>query len=124
MRKYNILIVDDIVMNRILLKEVLKEITNQIIEAKNGLEAIEILKSSEIDIILMDIEMPKMNGIETTIYIRNKFPSPKNSLPIIALTAHNPNDFFMDFSNIGFSDLITKPYSFKKVYDAIELNTI
>ena len=120
MKKYNILIVDDILINRVLLKELLIDISYEIKEAKNGLEAIEILKSSEIDIILMDIEMPKMNGLETTKYIRNEFPSPKNNLPIIALTAHNPDDFFEDFSCVGFNDLITKPYSFEKVLNAIE----
>ena len=120
MKKYNILIVDDILINRVLLKELLANISNEIKEAKNGLEAIEILKSSEIDIILMDIEMPKMNGLETTKYIRNEFPSPKNNLPIIALTAHNPNDFFEDFSCVGFNNLLTKPYSFEKVLNAIE----
>jgi len=124
MKKFNILIVDDIIINRILLKEIIKEISNEIKEAKDGFEAIDVLKSYEIDIILMDIEMPKMNGLETTIHIRNKFPSPKNSVPIIALTAHNPNDFFEDFSNVGFNDLITKPYSIQKVLHAISSNTL
>ena len=124
MKKYNILIVDDILMNRVLLKELLTDISNEIKEAKNGLEAIEILKSFEIDIVLMDIEMPKMNGLETTRYIRNEFPPPKNDLPIIALTAHNPNDFFEDFSCVGFNDLLTKPYSFEKVINAIKAFSI
>jgi two-component system, response regulator, stage 0 sporulation protein F len=121
MKKYNILIVDDILMNRILLKELLQQIPCETKEAKNGLEAIEILKTAKIDIVLMDIEMPKMNGLETTRYIRNKLPFPLNSIPVIALTAHNPNDFFDDFSSVGFNDLLTKPYSFEKIIDAIKL---
>lgn len=120
MEKYAILIVDDILINRIILKELLIEISNKICEANNGLEAIEILKSTKIDIILMDIEMPKMNGLETTKYIRNVFPFPKNSIPIIALTAHNPDGFFEDFSCVGFSNLLTKPYSFEKIREAID----
>ncbi|MCK5171571.1 MAG: response regulator [Bacteroidales bacterium] len=120
MKKYNFLIVDDIFINRFLLKVSLADISNEIKEAKNGLEAIEILRSSNIDIILMDIEMPKMNGLETTKYIRNEFPYPKNKLPIIALTAHDPDDFFDDFSNVGFNNLLTKPYSFEKILNAIE----
>ncbi len=122
MKKYNILIVDDILMNRILLKEFLRNISNNVKEANNGLEAIEILKTSEIDVVLMDIEMPMMNGLETTKYIRNELPSPINNVPVIALTAHNPNDFFEDFSCVGFNDLLTKPYSFKKVINAIKLH--
>lgn len=120
MEKYNVLIVDDILMNRVLLKELLFDVANQIKEAKNGLEALDILKANSIDIILMDIEMPKMNGLETTKYIRTKLPHPKNNLPIIALTAHNPNDFFEDFSEAGFNDLLTKPYSFEKIKKAID----
>ena len=123
MRKFNILIVDDILLNRIILKELLIGIADKTYEAKNGLEAIEILKIKEIDVVLMDIEMPVMNGLETTKYIRNELTAPKNNLPVIALTAHNPNDFFEDFSVVGFNYLLTKPYSFEKVIEAIELVT-
>jgi len=120
MKKYNILIVDDILMNRILLKEVLTDVAQNIKIAENGREAIEVLQLSPIDIIFMDIEMPVMNGLETTQHIRKKMPSPLNSTPIIALTAHNPLDFFEDFSTAGFNDIITKPYSFEKIKQAIK----
>ena len=120
MKKYNFLIVDDIFMNRLLLKEIISELCNTLIEAKNGKEAIEILDQESIDIILMDIEMPVMNGVETTKYIRTQMPFPKNKLPIIALTAHNPDDFFDDYNNAGFDKLLTKPYSFKKILNTIE----
>ncbi len=120
MKKYNFLIVDDIYMNRLLLKAIIKDLCNEIKEAANGQEAIDIIKNENIDIILMDIEMPVMNGVETTKYIRNKMSSPKNTLPIIALTAHNPDDFFESYHNAGFDQLLTKPYSFKKILSAIE----
>lgn len=119
MKKYNVLIVDDILMNRILLKEVLQEFANDIKEAENGMQALEIIRSNGIDIIFMDIEMPKMNGLEATQRIRKEMPSPINTTPIIALTAHNPLDFFEDFSTVGFNDIITKPYSFEKIKDAL-----
>jgi CheY-like chemotaxis protein len=119
MKKYNFLIVDDIFMNRLLLKEIISELCNSYKEAKNGKEAIDIIQEENIDIILMDIEMPVMNGVETTKYIRTQMPYPKNKLPIIALTAHNPDDFFDDYSNAGFDKLLTKPYSFKKILDTI-----
>lgn len=119
MRKYNVLIVDDILMNRILLKEVLFEVAQDIKVAENGKVAIEILQLNPIDIIFMDIEMPVMNGLETTQHIRKNMSPPLNSIPIIALTAHNPLDFFEDFSVAGFNDIITKPYSFDKIRKAI-----
>ena len=42
-------------------------------------------------------------------------PSPLNAIPIIALTAHNPEHFFEDYSEVGFDELITKPYSVEKI---------
>jgi CheY-like chemotaxis protein len=120
MNKYNILIVDDIFINRILLKEILQEISDNIIEAENGKIAIEIINNNPIDIVLMDIEMPVMNGLETTKYIRHSLPEPNKRIPIIALTAHNPADFFNDYHNAGFDELLTKPYSFEKVINAIK----
>ena len=114
-----ILVVDDIYTNRYLLSELIKLTGNEAIIAENGEQAIEILKSQEIHMIFMDIEMPVMNGIETTQYIRNELSAPLNGIPIIALTAHNPGLFFEDFSDIGFDELVTKPYSIEKIREKI-----
>lgn len=120
-KKYNFLIVDDIFMNRLLLKEIVSDLSNSVTEAENGQQAIDILNSNNsIEVVLMDIEMPVMNGVETTKYIRSKLSYPKNRIPIIALTAHNPDDFFDDFSNAGFDELLTKPYSFQKILEVIK----
>jgi len=110
-----ILVVDDIYTNRYLLSELIKLTKNEPVLAENGEEAIEILKSQEIHLVFMDIEMPVMNGIETTQYIRNELPSPLNAIPVIALTAHNPDLFFEDYSDVGFDELVTKPYSIQKI---------
>ncbi|SRR6056297_3010041 len=120
-KKYDFLIVDDIFMNRLLLKEIVSGLSNSVTEAENGQQAIDILNSNNsIEVVLMDIEMPVMNGVETTKYIRSKLSYPKNRIPIIALTAHNPDDFFDDFSNAGFDELLTKPYSFQKILEVIK----
>ncbi len=115
MANLRILVVDDIYTNRYLLSELIKTTGNEVVLAENGEQAIEILEAEEIHMIFMDIEMPVMNGIETTQYIRNEMPSPKNGLPVIALTAHNPELFFEDYSDVGFDELITKPYSVEKI---------
>lgn len=120
MEQYNFLIVDDIYMNRLLLKKLLQNNSNKSFEAENGAEAIEILKTEDIDVVLMDIEMPVMNGVETTKFIRTKFNSPLNKIPIIAFTAHNPNDFFSDYKNIGFNEILTKPYSLRNILRVME----
>lgn len=113
--KHKILIVDDIVINRVLLTELIKKLGYEYVQAGNGKEAIDLLQSDQIDLILMDIEMPVMNGIETTQHIRNQMEMPFAKMPIIALTAHNPDDFFETFDKAGFDDLITKPYLLDKI---------
>ena len=110
-----ILVVDDIYTNRYLLSELIKLTGNESVMAENGEQAIEILKNQEIHMVFMDIEMPVMNGVETTQYIRNEMDPPLNAIPIIALTAHNPDMFFEDFSDVGFDELVTKPYSVEKI---------
>jgi len=110
-----ILVVDDIFTNRYLLSELIKSTGNEVVLAENGKEALDILQSEEIHMVFMDIEMPVMNGIETTAYIRKELPPPLNGLPVIALTAHNPDLFFDDYSDVGFDELITKPYSVEKL---------
>ncbi|NVO11811.1 MAG: response regulator [Bacteroidales bacterium] len=117
---YRILIVDDIYINRLLLKEIVKKFCKCYFEAQNGKEAIDILVNEDIDVIIMDIEMPVMNGIETTRYIRESLPSPKKFTPIIALTAHNPDNFFADFQNVGFNQLLIKPYSMDSIFECIK----
>ncbi|MDD3567754.1 MAG: response regulator [Bacteroidales bacterium] len=119
-KHYNILIVDDIFVNRLLIKEIVKKISAHCLEAENGKQAIDLFIKNDIDLILMDIEMPVMNGVETTKYIREKFPDHKKSIPIIALTAHNPLTFFNDFKDVGFNQLMTKPYSVSKVLSVIQ----
>lgn len=115
-----ILVVDDVFTNRYLLSELIRMTGNETVLAENGEQAIEILKNEQIHLVFMDIEMPVMNGIETTQYIRTEMSSPLNAIPIIALTAHNPESFFEDFSDVGFDELITKPYSIEKIKEKIQ----
>ena len=115
-----ILVVDDIYTNRYLLSELIRLSGYEPVEAENGEEAIEILKNQEIDIVFMDIEMPVMNGLETTRYIREKLPHPQNKIIVVALTAHNPQLFFEDFKDVGFDHLLTKPYSIEKINALVE----
>jgi CheY-like chemotaxis protein len=119
MNSIRILVVDDIVTNRFLLSELITSTGNEVVLADNGEKAIEALKQQEFHLIFMDIEMPVMNGIETTRYIRSEMASPLNSIPIIALTAHRPELFFDDYSDVGFDELITKPYSVAKIREMI-----
>jgi CheY-like chemotaxis protein len=118
-----ILVVDDIVTNRFLLSELITSTGNEAVLVENGEKAIEALKQQEFHLIFMDIEMPVMNGIETTRYIREEMGSPLNSIPIIALTAHRAEMFFDDYSDAGFDQLISKPYSIAKIREMINRMT-
>lgn len=94
MGKIRIMLVDD----QVLLREGLKTIINLqddmevALEASNGLEAIELVKSEKIDVILMDIRMPELNGIEATIKIKESF----SDISILVLTTFNEEDLIVD----------------------------
>ena len=116
-----ILITDDIYTNRLLLSEIIEDLGYEYLEAENGKMAVEsIMLNDDIDIVLMDIEMPVMNGLEAAKHIRQKLPPPKNGIIIIALTAHNPKIFFDDYKDVGFNQLLTKPYSVQKIMNLLD----
>ncbi len=114
-KKLNILIVDDIFINRILLVEIAENIGAEYSEAKNGKEAIELMKNNNFDVVLMDIEMPVMNGFETTRHIRKSFGKPKCDTPIIAITAHIVTKSDKEFKEHGFTTILAKPYTVDKL---------
>lgn len=119
MKKLKILIVDDIFTNRLLLSELIKTLGHDSVQAENGQEAVDCLEKEIFDLVLMDIEMPVMNGLETCEYIRKKMSAPKSTVTVVALTAHNPELFFEDFSDAGFDELLTKPYSLDKIVELV-----
>ena len=102
----NILIVDDNDMNRLVGSLILSEHGAEIKEANNGFDAINIIKDQSIDLILMDIQMPVMNGYETT----RKMRAMGFDKPIIALTAYAVQDEKDRCIESGMNDFITKPF--------------
>lgn len=116
-----VLIVDDVYTNRLLLAEVLRSMDIEFDQVENGREAIDAFEKIDYDLILMDIEMPVMNGLEATKFIREEMPYPKNRVMIVALTAHNPQLFFEDFQDVGFDQLLTKPYSLEKLSGLLDV---
>jgi len=83
-----LLIADDNEYNRLVVNETLhlmSEVHTDLVV--NGQEVIDMLSKNDYDIVLMDVQMPVMNGIDATKYIRQQMPAPKNKVPIIALTA-------------------------------------
>ena len=107
--KKSILIAEDVEMNMILTKTLLKNILCEvkILEARNGEEVLEIIAENHVDLILMDVQMPKMDGIEATKRIRSL--KQYESLPIIALTAGALLEEKNKVLNSGMNELLTKP---------------
>ncbi len=121
--RLNILLVEDNQLNvkLILSLFIAKKLNLQV--AENGSVCIEKLKKNNFDIILMDMEMPVMNGYETTTIIREKL---KNNVPIIAMTANAMSGEKERCLNLGMNDYISKPINsdllFEKIHD-LTINT-
>jgi CheY-like chemotaxis protein len=106
-----ILIAEDNNFNMILVKALVARIlpTAHIIEAVNGLEALKFCKSEQPDLILMDMQMPEMNGVEATIQIRELEKTTNHHTPIVALTAGVLKEEQEKCMNAGMDDFLTKP---------------
>jgi CheY-like chemotaxis protein len=111
-----ILVVDDEAVNRKLVTTILKKKKGlEPIEASNGVEALDILKKEPVDIVLLDIVMPVMNGLETLQEIR-KIPQ-FVGLPVIILTTDDTKK--SEAEVLGANDFITKPVSPGQLLDKI-----
>jgi len=119
----NILLVEDNPINIKFVISLLSDYSIKADVAENGKQAIEKIKTNLYDIILMDIEMPEMNGYETTFVIRNEL---KNNTPIIAITANAMAGEKEKCLQSGMNDYISKPIReevlFEKMYAAIIRN--
>lgn len=108
-----ILLAEDNVYNQIVAIDTLNHliIDATIDIANDGLEAIEQLKNNDYDVILMDINMPKMDGLQATMEIRSRLSQDKKDIPIIALTASVLNSDIEKCINAGMSGYIPKPFT-------------
>ena len=104
----NVLIVEDNELNRFLAVTILKKWNANIHIAENGVEAVKAVSSLDIDIVLMDIQMPVMDGVAAAIAIRSEL---KSNVPIIALTANALESEKEKCWQAGMNEYITKPYN-------------
>lgn len=101
-----ILIVEDNKVNRVIFSLMLNNLQVLVDEAENGLDALELIEKNKYDLVLMDIQMPVMDGPSTLANIRKKYG---DELPVIALTAAAFKSEVIHMLNLGFADCITKP---------------
>ncbi|HKQ73585.1 MAG TPA: response regulator [Blastocatellia bacterium] len=117
-RKPRILIAEDFEDNRIALTLILKHTGFDVIEAENGQQAIEAVRREEPDLVLMDITLPVLDGLQATREIRNdeKF----RHLPIIVVSAHDNEEIRREAAEAGGSEYMTKPIKIEELKKLIE----
>ncbi|HVN23149.1 MAG TPA: response regulator [Syntrophorhabdales bacterium] len=113
-----VLVVDDFPTMRRILKNVLRQLEmRDTLEAGNGKEALEVLKKEEVDLILCDLLMPEMNGIELLRVCKDD-PQLSN-IPFIMVTAEAQKKAVMEAIKAGVDNYITKPFTPERLKDAI-----
>lgn len=115
-KNIKVLVVEDIALNQLLMKTLLDDFGFENDNAANGKIAIEKLKTKSYDIILMDLQMPEMNGFEATDYIRKTMNS---QIPIIALTADVTTVDLTKCKDFGMNGYIAKPVDERLLYSKI-----
>ena len=115
--RLNILLVEDNLLNQRIVTFSLKRFNHQVVIANNGIEAIEQFREKKFDVILMDIMMPIMDGLEATIKIRELESSnmTEKRTPIIALTANTMDNDREKCILLGMDDFMAKPFDIDKL---------
>ena len=115
-----ILAVDDVPANVIALEAVFSGTDYKIIEAHSGKDALNILENEhDIALVLLDVQMPEMDGYEAASKIRKEFPAPKSETAIIAMTAHALAGEAEKCINAGMNEYISKPFDRHILYSKI-----
>ncbi len=116
----SVLVVEDNKINQMITKKILEKNKMKCMVADNGMDAIKMVEKHTFDVILMDIHMPGISGIEATQKIREF----NKEIPIVALTAVTIDENLDDFYRAGFNEIIPKPFKteefFEKIYRSIE----
>jgi len=106
-----ILIVDDEEYNRLLFRKILDRWKIKCQEAVNGMEALEVLKEEQFDLLFMDIRMPGIDGIKTTQFIRDEMKITESAMPIVFISAAPMNEDLQKYRKAGMNAFIQKPFS-------------
>lgn len=110
-KNLKILVVDDEEYNRLLFKTILDRWKVQHIEAKDGMEALEILKTDKYNLLFMDARMPGIDGIKATQFIRNEMNIKESDMPIICISAATMTDDWQKYQKAGMNAYLPKPFT-------------
>ncbi|WP_242928899.1 PAS domain S-box protein [Pontibacter vulgaris] len=111
-----VLLAEDNEVNIFLAQSILEGWNFKVDVARNGREAVELVERFNYDIILMDIQMPELSGLDATKAIRSHFDKVKANIPIIALTANALKGDAEKYLHAGMSDYISKPFNEERLY--------
>jgi CheY-like chemotaxis protein len=112
-RGLTVLIVDDEPVNRLVLARMVEHLGSQCLEAASGPEALELLSVQRVDLVLMDIQMPRMSGIEAVQLLRDE-AGPNRQVPVVAVTGDTMRGR-REYLQLGFDDYANKPISLASV---------
>ena len=120
-KKLHLLVAEDNLLNCHVIAAFLDRLGHTSKIANNGKIALEVLSKEDFDAVLMDIEMPEMDGIEATEAIRNNQENVRNpKIPIIALTAHALKDYEEKCYKAGMNSYLTKPIDIEKLTEVLQ----
>ena len=113
---FKILLADDNPLNGDLAQRLLAKRGHDVTVVVNGKLALDALEQERFDLVLMDLEMPEMDGFEATRNIRERGKEqPEFSLPVIAMTAYDEEDMKKEIDSAGFDGVINKPFKPKEL---------
>ena len=115
--KITILIVDDIPLNVLLIQKMLGKFHYKLLTANDGKAALDTISREEVDMVLLDLMMPVMDGYEVLEHLRANDAT--KELPVVILSALNSNDDVKRGFDLGANDFITKPIIMDKLLDSI-----
>lgn len=119
MNRKRVLVGEDSSVIQNLTRNILQAQNYEIIAAKNGQQVLDILNKEEIDIILLDITMPVMDGVQCATTIRKMSDPKKANLPMIAITGNAKNYSPAEFDIMGFNEVLTKPLDYDKLVKVV-----
>ncbi len=115
-----VLVAEDSSVIQNLTKKILQFQNYKISSVKNGKQVLDKIEKEEFDVILMDINMPVMDGMECAREIRKHTDDSKSNIPIIAITGNAKNYSMEDFKGAGFNDFLPKPLDFDKLVETVK----
>ncbi len=117
-----VLVAEDVELNQYLARHILESWDFEVVIASNGREALEALETTAFDCILMDVQMPEMDGIEATQHIRSLSDPVKANIPIIALTANALKGDSEKYLAAGMTYYMAKPFDEERLFRVISRN--